>query len=81
MSGVESLSGTSYSFLSSAISAVLVFNAKLSGPFIHVSITSTVALSPGCNNVFSNCLVEITPFPSSFHCGLSPASNFSPSGI
>ena len=80
LSGVESLSGTSYSFLSSEISAVFVFNAKFSGPFIQVRITSTVALSPGCNNVFSNCLVDITLFPSSVQFGLSAESNLNPSG-
>ena len=63
LSGVESLSGTSYSVLSSDISAVFVFCAKLSGLFIHVNITSIVVLSPGCKRVFSKCLVDITLFP------------------
>ena len=80
LSGVESLSGTSCSLSSSDISAVFVFNAKLFSPFIHVNITSTVALSPGCNNVPSSSLVEITLFPSSVHPGLSAASNLKPSG-
>ena len=80
LSGVESLSGTSYSLLSSEISTIFVFKAKFSAPFIHVSTTSTVALSPGCNNFFSNCFVDITLSPSSVQFGLSIASNFSPSG-
>ena len=80
LSGTESLSGTSYGLSSSDISAVFVFSFKLSSLFIHVNITSIVALSPGCNNVFSSCFVDITLFPSSVHNGLSVASNLNPSG-
>ena len=71
LSGVESLSGIPQSLWSSEISAVFVFNPKLLLPFIHLNITVTSALSPGCNNVFSNNLVDITLFPSSVHPSLS----------
>ena len=69
-----------FGFLSE-ISAIFVFKPKLFFPFIQVNVTVTSALSPGCNNLFSNFLVEITLFPSSFQSGLSLASNFKPSGI
>ena len=59
---------------------MFVFNPKLFAPFIHVNNTSTSALSPGSNNVFSSSLVDITLFPSSVHPGLSSPTNLSPSG-
>ena len=60
---------------------MFVFNPKLSSPFIHVNVTVTSALSPGCNNVFSNACVVIVPSASSVHSGLSAASNLNPSGM
>ena len=82
LSGVESLSGTSYGLSSSDISALFVNTVP--NPLsllIHVNNTSTSAYSPGFNNVFSNSLVDITLFPSSVHPGLSAATNFNPCGI
>jgi len=72
LSGVESISGVLLSFLSLLISAQFCFKPKLLSPFIHWKVISTIALSPGFNNLFFNWSV-VTVFPSSdnFHFGLS----------
>ena len=51
LSGVESISGTSYSFSSLLISATFIFCPKFVSEFTHLNTIGTVALSPGFNNV------------------------------
>ena len=81
LSGVESISGVLLGLSSLLISARLTFLPKFFSPFIHVSIISTSALSPGCNSTSCSCVVATTPSFLIYQSGLSSCLNSSPSGM